>query len=286
MVSPIDRLRYQAARSIRRGSGTVLLTPNPGPRFGNFLYYWLHAHQHQLAGRAFRVQVHDHLEPWLQHFPSLRRELSVMATNIGFFDRREWPPASQFQGYGNDFDLRGIQTFVDRHLLSALESAVEPVVGAPLIVNVRRGDFYSEPKFRELYAFDVPSYVEVALRRARSIGPIPVVRVVSDDLAWCRDNLDEIVRAAGATEVHYGSRQPGALGDFTEIAAASRLIGANSTFSYWGAYVATVQSGGRAHIQMPGFVSRHPINARGVTPLLPQWDVVESIDGGWGVPGA
>jgi hypothetical protein len=273
-------LRFHAAKTVRRGRRTVLLTPNPGPRFGNFLYYWLHAAMAQSAGRDYRVQVHSHLQPWLQYLPDVRARLSVVTPELGFFDRREWPPPGQFQRYRDDFGREHLEDFVNEYLeRSPLLDPDELVDQDCLVVNVRRGDYYSVPKFRRRYAYNVPGYVEAALARAVQAQPVQHIRVVSDDTLWCKQNLDKLLSPVGA-KIDYGGSRPGPLGDFRTLAAARRIIATNSTFSYWGAYVSTIRHGAAAHIQVPRFMHREPANEE-APQILPGWDVMENIPGGW-----
>lgn len=279
----LGQLRFLASKAIRRGHRTVLLTPNPGPRFGNFLYYWLQAYCQQGDGRNYRVQVHDHLEPWLRDLPTVRDQLSVRTAGLGFFDRRDWPPVGQFQRVGSDFERRQLGAFVNEHLTGSPLLARSEIADDSVVVNVRRGDYYSVTKFRDLYAYNVPAYVESALRRAEAIEPVREVCVISDDVQWSRENLDAVLRSGGAT-VKYGPKDPGPKGDFRALATATRIIGTNSTFSYWGAYIATVRHGPKAHILMPRFMSRQLTNGGRATQLLPEWDVIESIPGGWTCP--
>jgi hypothetical protein len=102
------------------------------------------------------------------------------------------------------------------------------------VINVRRGDYYSNPGLRERYGFDQLGYARAALAQ---VGNVERALVVSDDPDWCRENLLEIVEATSDV-VHFAERDP--VSNFKAVAGASRIIGMNSTFTYWGAYISGV----------------------------------------------
>ena len=73
-------------------------------------------------------------------------------------------------------------------------------------------------------------------------------------------------------DVRRGVRTPDPLANFHAVAQASRIIGTNSTFSYWAAYVAGVIHPA-AEVVMPRFHARmaHGTDAH---QLDPRWIVV------------
>lgn len=226
-------LRATVAGLIRRGNRTVMLTPSPGPRFGNYLYYWLHAHIRQECGDDLRVQAQNVVAPWLAQLPALAG-LSVPTGGVRPWDRRVWPATNHHQAFGSDFSATQLDRFIRHRLLDSplLARADQPSAGT-VVVNVRRGDYYSVPKFAQLFAFDIAAYLAIAVERVRARGPIERIHVVSDDPRWCREALDTQLRAVAAHVDYRGCQSPEE--DFATIAGATRLIGTNSTFSYWGA---------------------------------------------------
>ena len=134
------------------------------------------------------------------------------------------------------------------------------------MINVRRGDYYTE--FIDKYAFDQVGYVGAALERVR---PAERALVVSDDPDWCRENLTPSSVRTGRP----GIRRPDPLENFLAVAGASRIIGTNSTFSYWAAYVAGVMHPD-AEVVMPRFHGRmdHGTDAH---QLDPRWIVVDGF---------
>lgn len=285
-VEPSRRspLRTHLSHLVRRGSQSHLLTVSPGPRFGNFLYYWLHADIRQWAGERYRVQVHSHLKPWLDLLDSIRDDLSVRSEGIGIFDRREWAPQHQYQRFGSDFTEHELWRFVHRRVLSSdLLILTQPHDFSTLTVNVRRGDYYSDPVFAWHYSYNFEEYLALALRRATERASVSRIRVVSDDPVWCRENVHDLLSSTCGT-VLYADDPQDAITDFRDLASSPRIIGTNSTFSYWGAYVSWARFGRASHLIMPRFMSRERV--QGAEQLLPVWDVINDIPGGWQGGGA
>lgn len=250
------RLRRWAA--LVTGNDRSVLLTYQGLRLGNILYLALHAHLQQTAGADFRVVDPAPADGWATAIPGLAG-LLVHPGQVRHTDRRVHLPPSFLQGYGEDFTRAELSEFVRHRLLDVLgrpapgEQAVD---GDELLVNVRRGDYYSDPSFRAAYGFDVPDYVRRALVQAeRASGPVVSVRVVSDDPTWCRAHLGFL--AGGGRRVSWSAPTDGPLANLRAVARSRRLVIANSTFSYWGAYVSDVLHGdGGAHVWAPDLHSR------------------------------
>jgi hypothetical protein len=84
-----------------------------------------------------------------------------------------------------------------------------------------------------------PDYYRRGLELIRDRGHAPTVFVFSDDTPWCADHLD---LPDGATVVDV----PGRKGweDMLLIAACRHQVIANSSFSWWGAWLADPARGG------------------------------------------
>jgi hypothetical protein len=102
---------------------------------------------------------------------------------------------------------------------------------AAVAVQFRRGDYVTDPATSASIGVCPPAYYRdaVALVRERVASPRWVV--FSDDLPWCRANVDlekaVFVERAGGTPV-----------DDLHLAASCRhIILANSTFSWWSAWL-------------------------------------------------
>lgn len=249
--------------SLRRGDRTVIRTPSGGLRFGNWLYLWLDAHQRSAAGHPTRVLEVPGMASWFTVFPGLR-PLTVAPRELRFHDRREWNDQDWHQVFGKDFSRATLQAFIRDSLLPA----VEPAPRDRLVLNVRRGDYYSNAALRERYGFDQVAYLTAALER---FDPPGDVLVVSDDAQWCRQNVAALL-PAGAT-VQYAEPDPAA--NFLAVAGARRIIGMNSTFTYWAAYIADALWDD-AEIVMPLFHGRLPGHTD-AHQLDPRWTALEGF---------
>ena len=251
-----------AVDALRRGDRVVVMTPPAGLRFGNWLYLWLDAHQRTAAGEPTLVLEAPGMAPWLDEFPRLR-DLTVTRGRMRFHDTREWNVDSWSQRFDVDFTRSALDAFIDATLVPELHGDQ----GETLVINVRRGDYFSDPHHAKRYAWDISGYVEEALAVA---GPAEHALVVSDDARWCRDELDALIRAT-ATRVSYAEPDPSA--NFRAITGARRLIGTNSTFSYWGGYVAGARFTS-PQIIMPRFHGRLP-GGHDAYQLDPAWIAIE-----------
>ena len=114
---------------------------------------------------------------------------------------------------------------------------------APLIggddttsLHVRRGDYVSRPKINRLMGTCSTAYYEAALARTPENG---TVFVFSDDIAWARANLPQT-----RPMTFVGEEAPrSGLADLWLMTLARHHIIANSSFSWWGAWLARRQDG-------------------------------------------
>jgi hypothetical protein len=259
----VERMTTATLDAMRRGDRTLITTPPAGLRFGNWLYLWLDAHQRTLAGERTVVLEAPGMDVWLDAFPALRG-LTVERDLVRFHDRREWDAETSWkQRFNVDFTRRSLDAFVSACLAPYIRSDDTGM----LVINVRRGDYYSDLGHRERYGFDQLGYLQDALAR---VGPVDRTLIVSDDPDWCRENLLEMVEEASKI-VDFGERDP--VSNFKAVAGASRIIGTNSTFSYWGAYVSGVLHASSV-VVMPRFHGRLPQGSDAYQ-LDPRWIAID-----------
>lgn len=246
----------RATRSRRRN---VLVTDIKALGFGNVLYLWMHAEKMRAHGLDYWVVI-EGKDLWLDAFPSLR-DLSLTWEDLAdddYLEANETPRL--YQRFGVDFTPLDLDHFVTKHLAPHVAPA-----DAGMVVNVRRGDYYTT--YADRYAMDIPAYLARALPLARAV-PGERILVVSDDPAWCRDHLGDMLGHLGPVEY----APPGdPVGHFLSVCASPRLVGTNSTFSYWGGHVAD-RLGRPVSVVMPGFHSRH-LNRGMADQLDPRWSV-------------
>jgi hypothetical protein len=102
-------------------------------------------------------------------------------------------------------------------------------------LHIRRGDYVSDPRNRSFYAACTPDYYERALQAMLRRVTRPHVFVFSDDPEWAHAHLR--VPCAVTFIRHNGPER-----DHEDLRLMSRCrhhITANSTFSWWGAWLST-----------------------------------------------
>lgn len=268
----LTRGRRRAVHALRRGHRTVLLTQE-WPKFGNFLYFWLHAYIRQEQGVDYRVLTNESTGTWLAQLPEVGRRLTVTGAQLRPWDQREWPPPPEyFQRFGTDYDRDSLDRFIREMILGSplLAKPTMARTDGRVVVNIRRGDYYSEPAHRTNFGLDLESYLCEALHRATSARAVGGAVIVSDDIEWCRKNIDLLVRGY-FEQVEYVDGSPE--DDFRTISRARTLVCANSTFSYWGGYISSTLHGSGSHVIAPDFHARH-VNGGKAYQLDDRWDTV------------
>lgn len=286
-----NSVKSRALSLIRRGPREVLWVPET-VRLGNFLYFWLQAHLRRAQGQETYVLGTVEQSRWLDAFPA-GREFVLRRDKVRLTDRRT---NGVFQSFGSDFDGQQLSTFIREVLLTSPvlvpEGMANPHVGGGvLVVNIRRGDYYTR-RWRGEFGFDIDAYMRAVISDIERRGlQYSEIRVVSDGMDWCRARLGWL---AGYTDrLTYVDRQPSndspskgiqaAIRDFRELFASPNLVVTNSTFSYWGGYVNSVVNEGVGDIWAPRFHQRELVR-EGVyaAPQLDSaWHVIENIAGGW-----
>ena len=100
-------------------------------------------------------------------------------------------------------------------------------------LHVRRGDYVSNAKISEFHGLCSKEYYEAAVKLVRSKVRDPRFFVFSDDLDWCRRNL-ELGDEAVFVDVNRGDDS---YNDMWLMSLCNHHIIANSTFSWWGAWL-------------------------------------------------
>lgn len=255
------------ARS-RRSAPTIQFTPE-AVRGGNILYYWQWAYLGRSEGQRRAVLETSHMLPWIEEFPVLA-ELTVARSSIGPFDQRAFATRHH---YGSSFSTQENREFCrwliegSPAFLSRLDQARQVIDDSTCVVNVRRGDYYSVPEFRAEFGIDIRSHViealEILERRGRLSDDL---LIVSDDPEWCRTNLSEILPSAPRFLAHRSSM----FDDLAALATARSLVLSNSTFAYWGSFLASTLRSDHLAIAPP--LHQRTSDARRISDLFsPTW---------------
>jgi hypothetical protein len=287
------------ARSALRTASSAVLSPlrsrfgrrlvNWTPEFmgfGNHLYLWEWAYTGRDAPVARRVLMTEKMRPWAALVPDFSRRFIVERDEVGFLDQRDflWARPLEHSGDPRGYTEATRARFVQDCLVP---SPLLPGVGTGqlaaddvLTLNVRRGDYYSNPHHRPLHAFDVEAYLREAVGRSVDAdGPLARIHVVSDDVAWCRERLDFLPRHA--PEVTYSQPTASPASNFLDVCSSRRLVITNSTFSIWAAGVSTVVFGDNAaQIWAPAFFMASYEPGR-CYEYDQAWSFVDELPGGW-----
>ena len=103
-----------------------------------------------------------------------------------------------------------------------------------VFIHVRRGDFFSE-EYKNLFEGTCPiDYYEKSIDYICSHISSPSFYVFSDDIKWSKDNLPLKEKKVFFVDWNKGHDSPI---DMFLMSQCKYAIMANSTFSYWGAYL-------------------------------------------------
>lgn len=105
--------------------------------------------------------------------------------------------------------------------------------GNSVSIHIRRGDYLKDSIFAGVCGIE---YYEKALDYIFSKISNPVFYVFSDDIDWCRDNITPLLNGCECRFVDWNRGTDSPL-DMLLMSKCSNNIIANSSFSWWGAYL-------------------------------------------------
>ena len=115
-------------------------------------------------------------------------------------------------------------------------------------VHVRRGDYVALPAAASFHGVLPLAYYHRAIEQIKQIEASPTCYVFTDDPAWCRSNL-----VLDGCEVHHVSAELASTGlqDLALMRRCRHHIIANSSFSWWGAWLAGTDAEGSGLVIAP-----------------------------------
>lgn len=191
-------------------------------------------------------------------FESIRRESSRLNNifKLGFYRLVNKPRVYKEQSYnfdfnvlklGNDVTLAGYwqsykyfnqikrqlqlelkpknKTEIYSDVMKAIES------GDSVAVHIRRGDYISNPKANDLLGILPVDYYKEAIKYIESNVNNPIFLIFSDDIEWCRKNIPHL------TSHRIIFIDENDVSDLDIMTKTRHNIIANSTYSWWGAYL-------------------------------------------------
>jgi len=103
----------------------------------------------------------------------------------------------------------------------------------PVSLHIRRGDYVNNSQFKDQFGFIGLDYYKKAIAMFKENTPDCKFFMFSDDLQWVKDNLD-----AGQDSVYIeNTGENSDLEDLMLMRTCSHHIIANSSFSWWGAWL-------------------------------------------------
>jgi len=104
-----------------------------------------------------------------------------------------------------------------------------------ICVHIRRGDYVSAPKTNQVHGVSDLAYYDSGVQLILSQVKDPSFFVFSDDLPWAKANL----RLPGSTTYVEGNGQEKDYEDMYLMSQCQHFVMANSSFSWWGAWLST-----------------------------------------------
>lgn len=265
----LDKAKSRALTAIRRGDPVSWVPDWMG--LGNLLYQGLWAFEGDAHHEGRRVLLHPKRETAVGLFPNLRDRYFVPRDRVPFIARRVMPWREE-SPLPVPYQPPELKDFIREVLLPAspITTDLDGLSEDDVVVNVRRGDYYSVPQHEAEFGMDQVAYVQVAISRTAALsGPLSRIVVISDGLDWCREHLGPVLGLHGEVVYKDGDLSH----DLRAVVHARRLIITNSTFSYWGGYIGDELHPGRLVIA-PALFSRN-LNGGRAHQLRPSWTVLE-----------
>lgn len=178
--------------------------------------------------------------PWRRRPPGVHR---VVQHGLGYGHQLDQlPPRAWVSGYWQSYlyfrdradELRSVFSASQLHLSprsADYASRIQSDVGRTVAVHVRRGDYVSDAAVAAAHGVLGEDHFRQALALAREDGGDRPV-VFSDDITWAREHLD-------VTDALFIEPAPGCdHEDLMLMALCARHVLSNSSFSWWGAWLA------------------------------------------------
>jgi len=126
----------------------------------------------------------------------------------------------------NDFSLQHILENFDKNIIHQIQESCS--VG----IHIRRGDYIFNPDFNKIYDVCDYTYYQKAIKKIQSLLESPKFFVFSDEIEWVNKNMKF---PQGTVFVSKPDNLP--IEDLALFSICKHAILANSTFSWWGAWL-------------------------------------------------
>ena len=120
-----------------------------------------------------------------------------------------------------------------------------------IAVHMRYGDYRTNHQARAFHGLTDPSYFVESISLALEKGEKPEVLILSDE----PDHAFKELSAAGLDKelkIEFGNSKD-QLGDLALMASSTTVVTSNSSFSWWGSWIASQRSGANVYMPTPWF---------------------------------
>ncbi len=184
-----------------------------------------------ILNKAIKRFVHHRKSEFIQSYKEAYVfNSNVFKSNASYFDGY-WMSPAYFDFCRND--ILKIYAFSDFKSAENKELAFLLKSKNSVTMHIRRGDYVGAENFKDICTL---AYYRNAVIEVRKIISNPEFFIFSNDLDWCRKNLKE---EFGDSKVVFVTNNKGADSycDMQLMSLARCNILANSSFSWWGAYL-------------------------------------------------
>ena len=137
---------------------------------------------------------------------------------------------SYFNGYWQHYKYPEINRSI---LLKELSPKISKTILMPknsVVIHIRRGDYVQDEETKKLYHQLPLIYYQKAIKNIEKKVTSPKYYIFSDDIVWVKNNFK-------IEQTHQIIEGNDPITDLTLMSRCSHFITANSTFSWWGAWL-------------------------------------------------
>jgi len=184
-------------------------------------------HQENVKFEVLKKQYQDHrsvTEDHVRRFdPSMWKSLSESTLLHGYF---------QSEKYFENLHSKITDLIRLTHSCDRLQAAFEQILSVenPVALHVRRGDYVTNPVVARKRSVCDLGYYKRAVDRLNSVVPNATVFAFSDDRIWVEKQLSKDLNIVLLDEFS-------TVADLMLMASCKHFIIANSTYSWWGAWL-------------------------------------------------
>ncbi|MBA3664200.1 MAG: alpha-1,2-fucosyltransferase [Bacteroidetes bacterium] len=146
--------------------------------------------------------------------------------------------AGRWQSYKffeNDFDQIKKDFILEKPSILNIDLLLEKIESQNSVcLHVRRGDLVTSPVYNKIIGALDFAYYKSAIEKMNALVPDPLYCIFSDDIEWCKQNMNLAASALFIDKSFSGTKAEGHL---FLMSKCKHFIISNSTFAWWGAFL-------------------------------------------------